>query len=100
LEWLQRRRAELHDATGGVSVSVAAMLNAAGWAYAGGEFAAEVAAETGDVEGFKAAANLTQTARGHDLSAWELAVREGQVRRTLERRRRQRTETQKGNSVE
>jgi hypothetical protein len=53
LEWQRKRMAELHTAHGGVSHGVAhggvshgvgAMLNAAAWLYAGGEFAAELAA--------------------------------------------------------
>lgn len=81
LEWLKRRRVELHDATGGVSAGVGAMLNAAAWLYAAGECAAELAAAAVDVEMFKSAANLTTTARQHDMAAWEMAVREGQARR-------------------
>lgn len=80
LEWQQRRTAELQTAHGGVSYGVAAMLNAAAWLYAAGEFAAERAAETADVEAFKQAAALTSTARQHELAAWELAAREAQTR--------------------
>ena len=60
------------------------MLAAAAWQHAGGEFAAELAAETGDVELFKVAATLTSTARQHDLAAWELATREAQARRSAQ----------------
>jgi hypothetical protein len=81
LEWLKARRLELAASTGGVSHGVGAMLASAAWLYAGGEFAAERAAETADVELFKVAASLTSTARQHDLAAWELATREGQARR-------------------
>jgi hypothetical protein len=81
LEWLKARHAELAASTGAVSHGVGAMLAAAAWLHAGGEFAAELAAETGDVELFKASATLTSTARQHDLAAWELAVREGQARK-------------------
>jgi hypothetical protein len=80
LEWQRKRLAELSAAHGGVSHGVGAMLNAAAWLYAGGEFAAELAAEAGDLEGFKAAATLTSTARQHELAAWELAAREAQAR--------------------
>ncbi len=82
LEWLRARRAELFASTGFVSHGVGAILAAAAWQHAGGEFAAELAAETGDVELFKAAASLTSTARQHDLAAWELAVREAAARKT------------------
>ena len=80
LEWQRKRMAEIQAAHGAVSHGVGAMLNAAAWLYAGGEFAAERAAESGDLEGFKAAASLTSTARQHELAAWELSAREAQVR--------------------
>lgn len=80
LEWRQRRMGELAAAHGGVSHGVGAIVNAAAWLYAGGEMAAEMAAETGDPELFKLAASLTGTARQHELAAWELAAREGEAR--------------------
>jgi len=80
VEWTRKRRQELHEATGGVSHGVGAMVAAAGWLYAAGEFAAELAAQTGDLEGFKSAASLSATARTHDMGAWELATREGAAR--------------------
>jgi hypothetical protein len=80
LEWLRARRLELAASTGGVSHGVGAMLAAAAWLHAGSEFAAELAAEAGDLEGFKVSATLSATARQHDLAAWELAVREGKAR--------------------
>lgn len=80
LDWQRKRRQELHDATGGVSHAVGAMIAAAAWLYAAGEFAAELAAAAGDVELFKSAASLTATARTHDMGAWELACREGAQR--------------------
>jgi hypothetical protein len=81
LEWLRKRRQELYDMTGGVSHAVGAMLAAAAWLYAGGEFCAEKAASTADIELFKAAASLSATARTHDMGAWELATREAESRR-------------------
>ena len=80
LEWQRKRMAELQAAHGFVSHGVGAMLNAAAWLYAGGEFAAELAAGAGDMDGFKSAATLTSTARQHELAAWELAAREAQAR--------------------
>ncbi len=80
LEWQRKRLAELHTAHGGVSHGVGAMLNAAAWLYSAGEFAAELAAESGDIELFKSAASLTSTARQHELAAWELSAREAQAR--------------------
>jgi hypothetical protein len=80
LEWLRKRRAEVCTATGGCSHGVGAMLNAAAWSYAAGEFAAMLAAERGDVDLFQTAASLTTTARGHDAMAWDLAVKESKQR--------------------
>jgi hypothetical protein len=80
LEWQRKRMAELQAAHGGVSHGVGAMLNAAAWLYAGGEFAAELAAQAGDLDGFKSAASLTSTARQHELAAWELCAREAAAR--------------------
>lgn len=81
-DWLTRRVSEHHEVFGAVSSAVGAMLNASSWLFAAGEFAAEKAAEAGDVELFKVAASLTTTARGHELAAWELAAREARARRT------------------
>lgn len=80
LTWLRRRRAELAQLTGEVSHGVGAMLAAAAWLYAGGEYCCERAAETGDTDLFRVAASLTATARTHDFGAWELAVREADAR--------------------
>ncbi len=85
VEWLAKRRGEVCDATGAVSHGVGAMLNAAAWSYAAGEFLSALAAERGDPELFKQAASLTTTARGHDRMAWELAVLEGQTRPRVDR---------------
>jgi hypothetical protein len=79
LEWQRKRMAELQAAHGHVSHGVGAMVSAAAWLYAGGEFAAELAAKAGDVEGFRTAATLTSTARQHELAAWELCAREAQA---------------------
>jgi hypothetical protein len=80
LEWQRKRVAELQVAHGGVSHGVGAMLNSAAWLYAGGEFAAELAAEAADFELFKVASALTSTARQHELAAWELCAREAHAR--------------------
>jgi hypothetical protein len=80
LEWQRKRLAELQAAHGAVSYGVGAMVNAAAWLYAGAEFAAELAAESGDPEGFRAAGSLSSTARQHELASWELSAREAQNR--------------------
>jgi hypothetical protein len=82
LEWQRKRMAELQAAHGGVSHGVGAMVNSAGWLYAGGELASELAAETGDLELFKTAAMLSSTARQHELAAWELSAREALARKS------------------
>lgn len=79
-DWLRARRAELYAATGGVSHGVGAMLASAAWMYSAAEFAAELGAEQGNADMFKASSSLSSTARQHDLAAWELAVREAQAR--------------------
>ncbi|MEO8904394.1 MAG: hypothetical protein ABI627_22990, partial [Polyangiaceae bacterium] len=76
VEWLRKRLAELQAAHGSVSHGVGAILGAAGWLHAAGEFAAEQAAAEGNVDGFKLAGTLTTAARGHELAAWELCARE------------------------
>jgi hypothetical protein len=81
LAWQRSRIAELSAAHGGVSRGVGAIVSSAAWLYAAGEFAAELAAESGDVDMFKSAASLTSTARQHELASWELAAREGQARK-------------------
>jgi hypothetical protein len=83
VDWIRKRRQELHELTGGVSHAVGAMIAAAGWLYAAGEFASELAAASGDVDLFKSAATLTATARTHDMGAWELATREAEARKDL-----------------
>jgi len=80
LELQRTRLLELQAAHGHESHGVGAMLNAAAWLYAGGEFASEQAAQSGDVELFKVAATLTSTARQHELAAWELCAREAKAR--------------------
>ena len=79
-EWQRQRLAELQAAHGHVSQGVAKMVIAAAWLYAAGEFAAELAAESGEIEGFKAAGTLTGTARQHELAAWELGAREAKAK--------------------
>jgi hypothetical protein len=80
--WTRTRLRELAGMAGGqVSHAVGAMIAAAGWLYAGGEWACERAATTGDLDLFKTASNLTATARTHDFGAYELAMREAAARK-------------------
>lgn len=80
LEWQRARMTELAAAHGSCSRGVGAIVAAAAWLHAAGTFAAELAAESGDVDLFRTSASLTSTARQHELAAWELAAREGQVK--------------------
>ena len=66
--------AELQDAHGFVSSGAGAMLVSAGWLYAAGECAAELAGESLDFDLFRTAASLTSTARQHELAAWKLGA--------------------------
>lgn len=80
LEWQRRRLAELQTAHGGVSHGVGALVNAAAWMFAGGEFAAELAAESGDVDGFKSAGTLSGMAQSRLMAAWEQCALEAKAR--------------------
>lgn len=75
------RRRELAAAHGGVlSAGVGTIIESAGQALAASRFLQWLAGQAGDPDLFKAAAQLAQTARQHELAAWELAAREAQAR--------------------
>lgn len=80
LSYLRHRRGEIHNAWGGVSHGVGAMLAAEAWLWSGAEFASELGAETGNTDHFKTASTLYATAKGMSAAAWELAQREADVR--------------------
>lgn len=79
--YASHRRTELAQSHGGqVSAGVGAIIESAGLAMAASRFLHSRAAQTGDAELFKQAAALAQTARQHELAAWELAAREAAAR--------------------
>lgn len=80
IEYTKRRRSEIHNAWGGVSHGVGALLVAESWMWAGGEFASELGCETGDADHFKTAGVLYGQAKGLAAAAWELAEKESTTR--------------------
>jgi len=83
--WGQRyaghRRRELAQAHGGsISAGVGAIVESAALAMAASRFLDHQARQSGDPDLFKQAAQLGQTARQHELAAWELAAREAKAR--------------------
>lgn len=75
------RRRELAAAHGGtISAGVGAIVESAALAMAASRYLDHCARQSGDPELFKQAAQLGQTARQHELAAWELAAREAQAR--------------------
>lgn len=75
------RRRELAHAHGGhLSAGASAIIESAAQAMAASRYVQQLAAECGDPELFRQAANLASTARQHELAAWELAAREAQAR--------------------
>ena len=75
--YASHRRRELATAHGGtISAGVGAIIESAALAMAASRYLDNTARKTGDAEQFKQAAALGQTARQHELAAWELAARE------------------------
>lgn len=80
-EWTRKRIAELHEATGGCSVAVAALVRAAGWGVAFGEYLATQGAESLDATTIEQSGKVLARASLESQKAYELAVREGSARR-------------------
>ena len=83
--WGQRyaahRRRELAAAHGGeISAGVGAIVESAALAMAASRFMTFLGSQSGDADQLAKAARLSETARQHELAAWELASRECQVR--------------------
>lgn len=79
------RRAELARLHGGhLSTGAAVMIESAALDLAASRYVAMLAAEQADPELLRLASTLAQTARQHELAAWELAAREGPVAARLE----------------
>jgi hypothetical protein len=75
------RRRELAETHGGqISAGVGALVESAALAMASSRYLDHRARQTGDAELFRQAARLAETARQHELAAWELAAREAKVR--------------------
>lgn len=80
------RRRELGEAHGGlISAGVGAIVESAALAMAASRYLDHLARQSGDPDLFRQAAQLGQTARQHELAAWELAAREADARRTVGR---------------
>jgi hypothetical protein len=73
--------AELH---GHVSAGVGALLASASLALAGSRFLYQKAAEDGDSTLLKQASQLAAEAQRHELAAWEIAAKEGVLKRRQE----------------
>ncbi|MCA9594088.1 MAG: hypothetical protein KC776_12280 [Myxococcales bacterium] len=79
------RRRELASAHGGeISAGVGAIIESAALAMAASRYLHVQASIKGEADLFKQAAQLAQTARQHELAAWELAAREAAARRDAE----------------
>ena len=75
------RRRELALAHGGeISAGVGAIVESAALAMAASRFLSSRGAQTGDASMLAQAARLSETARQHELAAWELASREAKTR--------------------
>ena len=75
------RTKELFEAHGHVSVGASALLSTASLALAASRFLYEKVAETGNINLLKQASAMADSARQNELAAWELAAREGLVRK-------------------
>jgi hypothetical protein len=92
------RRRELASAHGGeISAGAGAIIESAALAMAASRYLDHRARQSGDADLFKQAAQLAQTARQHELAAWELCAREAAARPDPEEleRERQRREFQR-----
>jgi hypothetical protein len=75
------RRRELASVHGGeLSAGVGAIVESAALAMAASRYLTHLAGQTGDADLFQRAARLAESARQHELAAWELAAREAQAR--------------------
>lgn len=75
------RRRELAAVHGGeLSAGVGAIVESAALAMAASRFLAHMASQSGDADLFQRAARLAESARQHELAAWELAAREAAQR--------------------
>lgn len=80
VRYVARRLRELRHAHGDVSTGVETIVDSAGQTMAASRFLQWRASQTGDVDLFRQASQLAETARQHELAAWDLAAREATPR--------------------
>lgn len=80
--YLAYRAAELGKRLGSCSAGVHGIVASAALAMAASRLLYQRAVDTGNVELLSRAARLAESARQHELAAWELAVREANEERT------------------
>ncbi len=85
LTWLRHRMREYVNIHGYASSGVCALLERAAEQYADSDYLRATAASAGnpDATALKQASQHAANARSHELAAWELAAREGVMRRQL-----------------
>lgn len=85
LTWLRHRMREYVNIHGYASSGVCALLERAAEQYADSDYLRATAASKGDPDptSLKQASQHAANARSHELAAWELAAREGVMRRQL-----------------
>lgn len=83
-KYRKARTKELSAIHGFVSSGASALLSTASLALAASRFLYEKAAESGDVDIMRKAATMADSARQAELAAWELAAREGTIKRRMD----------------
>jgi hypothetical protein len=83
-KYRKQRIRELSQMHGGVSSGASALLSSASLALAASRFLYAKAAEGGDLGVLRQASGLADSARNAEIAAWELAAREGVVRKRME----------------
>lgn len=83
-KYRKARTRELAAIHGYVSSGVSALLATGSLALAASRFLYEKAAESGEVDLMRKAAAMADSARQAELAAWELAAREGMVKKKLD----------------
>lgn len=83
-KYRRARTKELAAIHGYVSSGVSALLATGSLALAASRFLYEKAAESGEVDLMRKAAAMADSARQAELAAWELAAREGMVKKKLD----------------
>lgn len=85
VSWLRHRMREYVNIHGHASAGVCALLERAAEQYADSDYLRATAASEGATPAaLRQAAQHAQLARSHELAAWELAAREGPLKRQLD----------------